>query len=159
MDSKRWCCLLSKNYSILNLGEFFHSEKYRVFTQYAATTILRHWATMSWRWWWPSWTLQQCGGSSKTWSRSTRNGPSGVWIRSRWMYQLFHQLLQMTPILNIICDYNPWYSSKSDGSSRQFYYIPLLYWCWKYPMVYCSYKRTWVTGIFCHHQSQHKVMC
>ena len=36
-----------KNYSILNLGEFFHSEKYRVFTQYAAATILRHWATMS----------------------------------------------------------------------------------------------------------------
>ena len=34
-----------KNYSILNLGEFFHSEKYRVFTQYAAATILRHWAT------------------------------------------------------------------------------------------------------------------
>ena len=36
-----------KNYSILNLGEFFQSEKYRVFTQYAAATILRHWATMS----------------------------------------------------------------------------------------------------------------
>ena len=36
-----------KNYSILNLGEFFHGEKYRVFTQYAAGTILRHWATMS----------------------------------------------------------------------------------------------------------------
>ena len=48
MDSQRWWCLLSKNYSILNLGEFFHSEKYRVFTQYAAATILRHWATMSW---------------------------------------------------------------------------------------------------------------
>ena len=31
----------------LNLVEFFHSEKYRVFTQYAAATILRHWATMS----------------------------------------------------------------------------------------------------------------
>ena len=38
---------LKKNYSILNLGEFFHSEKYRDFTQYAAATILRHWATMS----------------------------------------------------------------------------------------------------------------
>ena len=36
-----------KNYSILNLGEFFHKEKYRVFTHYAAATILRHWATMS----------------------------------------------------------------------------------------------------------------
>ena len=47
MDSQRWWCLLSKNYSILNLGEFFHSEKYRVFTQYAAATLLRHWATMS----------------------------------------------------------------------------------------------------------------
>ena len=47
IDSKRWWCLLSKNYSILNLGEFFHIEKYRVFTQFAAATILRHWATMS----------------------------------------------------------------------------------------------------------------
>ena len=28
-------------------GEFFHSEKYRDFTQYAAATILRHRATMS----------------------------------------------------------------------------------------------------------------
>ena len=36
-----------KNNSILNLGEFFHSEKYRIFTQYAVATILRHWATMS----------------------------------------------------------------------------------------------------------------
>ena len=36
-----------KNFSILNWEEFFHSEKYRVFTQYAAATILRHWATMS----------------------------------------------------------------------------------------------------------------
>ena len=36
-----------KNYSILTLGEFFHSEKYRVFAQYATATILRHWATMS----------------------------------------------------------------------------------------------------------------
>ena len=35
-----------RNYSILNLGEYFHSEKYRVFRQYAAATILRHWATM-----------------------------------------------------------------------------------------------------------------
>ena len=32
MDSKRWWCLLSENYSILNLGEFFQSEKYRVYT-------------------------------------------------------------------------------------------------------------------------------
>ena len=39
--------LKKKNYSILNLGEFFHGEKYRVFTQYAAATIMRHWATMS----------------------------------------------------------------------------------------------------------------
>ena len=31
----------------LKFGEFFHSEKYRVFAQYAAATILRHWATMS----------------------------------------------------------------------------------------------------------------
>ena len=38
---------LKKNYSILNLGAFFHSEKYRVFAQYAAATIWRHWATMS----------------------------------------------------------------------------------------------------------------
>ena len=36
-----------KNYSILNLGEFFYSEKYRVFTPYAAATIFRHWATVS----------------------------------------------------------------------------------------------------------------
>ena len=36
-----------KENSILNWGEFFHSEKYRVFAQYAAATILRHWATMS----------------------------------------------------------------------------------------------------------------
>ena len=27
MDSQRWWSLLSKNYSILNLGKFFHSEK------------------------------------------------------------------------------------------------------------------------------------
>ena len=32
--------------SILSLGEFFNSEKYRVFTQDAAATILRHWAKM-----------------------------------------------------------------------------------------------------------------
>ena len=31
----------------LKFEEFFHSEKYRVFTQYAAANILRHWATMS----------------------------------------------------------------------------------------------------------------
>ena len=48
MDSKRWRCLLSQKYSILNLGEFFHSEKYWVFTQYAAATILRHLAKISW---------------------------------------------------------------------------------------------------------------
>ena len=30
-----------KNDSILNLGELFHSEKYRDFTQYAAATIMR----------------------------------------------------------------------------------------------------------------------
>ena len=38
-----------KNYSLLNLGQFFHNEKYRVFTQYAAATILRHWATISYQ--------------------------------------------------------------------------------------------------------------
>ena len=37
---------LKKDYSILNLGEFFHSEKYRVFTQHAAAAILRRWATV-----------------------------------------------------------------------------------------------------------------
>ena len=31
MDSKRWWSLLSKNRSILNLREFFHSEKYGFF--------------------------------------------------------------------------------------------------------------------------------
>ena len=36
-----------KKYSILNLGELFHSEKYSFFAQNAAATILRHWATMS----------------------------------------------------------------------------------------------------------------
>ena len=46
MDSKRWWCLLSNNHSILNLREFFHSEKYRGFTQHAAVAILRHSATM-----------------------------------------------------------------------------------------------------------------
>ena len=46
MDSKRWWCLLSKNHRILNLKEFFHSEKYRAFTQHAAVAILRHSATM-----------------------------------------------------------------------------------------------------------------
>ena len=35
-----------KNHSILNLREFFHSEKYRVFTQHAAVAILRYSATM-----------------------------------------------------------------------------------------------------------------
>ena len=35
-----------KNHCILNLWEFFHSEKYRAFTQHAATALLRHWATM-----------------------------------------------------------------------------------------------------------------
>ena len=35
-----------KNHSILNLREFFHSEKYRVFTQHAAVAILQHSATM-----------------------------------------------------------------------------------------------------------------
>ena len=33
--------------SILKDDDVFHSGKYRVFTQYAAATILRHWATMS----------------------------------------------------------------------------------------------------------------
>ena len=32
--------------SILNLREFFHSEKYRVFTQHAAVAIMRHSASM-----------------------------------------------------------------------------------------------------------------
>ena len=35
-----------KSHSILNWEEFFHNEKYRGFPQHAATTILRHWATM-----------------------------------------------------------------------------------------------------------------
>ena len=35
-----------KNHSILNLREFFHSEKYRVFTQHAAVAIMRHSASM-----------------------------------------------------------------------------------------------------------------
>ena len=43
MDSKRWWCLLSKNYSILNLGEFFHSEKYRFFLH---NMLLRHIASL-----------------------------------------------------------------------------------------------------------------
>ena len=48
MDSKRWWCLLSKNHSILNLREFFHSKKYGFFTQHAAVAIMRHSATMGW---------------------------------------------------------------------------------------------------------------
>ena len=46
MDSERWWCLLSKNQKILNLREFFHNEKYRVFTQHAAVAVMRHSATM-----------------------------------------------------------------------------------------------------------------
>ena len=30
----------------MNLREFFHSERYRLFTQHAAVAILRHSATM-----------------------------------------------------------------------------------------------------------------
>ena len=40
MNFKRWWCLLSKNHSILNLGEFFHSEKYRIFTQWVKQNLL-----------------------------------------------------------------------------------------------------------------------
>ena len=46
MDSERWWGLLSKNQRILNLREFFHNEKYRVFTQHAAVAVMRHSATM-----------------------------------------------------------------------------------------------------------------
>ena len=46
MDSERWWWLLSKNQRILNLREFFHNEKYRVFTQHAAVAVMRHSATM-----------------------------------------------------------------------------------------------------------------
>ena len=35
-----------KNHSILNLRDFFHSEKYGFFTQHAAVAIMRHSATM-----------------------------------------------------------------------------------------------------------------
>ena len=35
-----------KKHSILNLREFFHNEKYGLFTQHAAVAILRHSATM-----------------------------------------------------------------------------------------------------------------
>ena len=35
-----------KNQRILNLREFFHNERYRVFTQYAAVAVMRHSATM-----------------------------------------------------------------------------------------------------------------
>ena len=46
MDSERWWGLLSKNQRILNLREFFHNEKYGVFTQHAAVAVMRHSATM-----------------------------------------------------------------------------------------------------------------
>ena len=46
MDSKNDDVYFQKNHSILNLGEFFHSEKYMFLTQHAAATILRNWALL-----------------------------------------------------------------------------------------------------------------
>ena len=37
---------LKKSHSILNLREFFHGEKYKVFTQHAVVAIMRHSASM-----------------------------------------------------------------------------------------------------------------